>query len=57
MTTEQIRNAYNAVPFKPFVIHIADGREIPVMHRLLFVTDLEFKTPANGSCKGKKRKA
>jgi hypothetical protein len=30
MTLEQIRKAYQAVPFQPFVIHLADGREIPV---------------------------
>jgi hypothetical protein len=23
---------YNAAPFKPFVIHLADGRRIPVKH-------------------------
>jgi hypothetical protein len=30
MTVEQIRAAYQARPFVPFVIHLADGREIPV---------------------------
>lgn len=33
MTIEQLRTAYNAQPFRPFVIHLADGREIPVRHR------------------------
>jgi hypothetical protein len=33
MTIEQLRNVYNAQPFCPFVIHLADGREIPVHHR------------------------
>ena len=33
MTIEQLRNFYNAQPFQPFVLHLADGREIPVMHR------------------------
>lgn len=33
MTIEQLRAVYNAQPFKPFVIHLADGRAIPVMHR------------------------
>jgi hypothetical protein len=33
MTIEQLRNAYNARPFRPFVLHLADGREIPVVHR------------------------
>lgn len=33
MTIEQVRNFYDAQPFKPFVIHLADGREIPVHGR------------------------
>lgn len=32
MTIEKIRDLYNAQPFRPFVIHLADGREIPVDH-------------------------
>ena len=33
MTIEQMRATYQAQPFQPFVIHLADGREIPVQHR------------------------
>ncbi len=33
MTLEQIRNAYEAKPFQHFIIHLADGREIPVPSR------------------------
>ena len=33
MTIDQIRSLYQAVPFRPFVMHLADGREIPVVHR------------------------
>jgi len=33
MTIEQLRNAYNVQPFRPFVIHLADGRGVPVHHR------------------------
>ena len=33
MTIERIRELYNAQPFRPFVIHLADGRDIPVLHR------------------------
>lgn len=33
MTIDQLRNVYNAQPFRPFVIHLADGRQIPVHHR------------------------
>jgi hypothetical protein len=32
MTIEQVRNLYNAQPFQPFVIHLADGRHVPVRH-------------------------
>jgi hypothetical protein len=33
MTIEQVRNFYHAQPFRPFVIHMADGREVPVSSR------------------------
>ena len=33
MTIEQVRHFYDAQPFKPFVMHLADGREIPVHGR------------------------
>jgi hypothetical protein len=33
MTTEQIRRFYDAKPFAPFVIHLADSREISIPHR------------------------
>ena len=33
MTIEQIKKLYNAQPFQPFVIHLAGGREVPVVHR------------------------
>jgi hypothetical protein len=33
VTIEQLRKFYDAQPFKPFVMHVADGRAIPVMHR------------------------
>ena len=33
MTIEQMRATYAAPPFRPFIIHLADGREIPVNHR------------------------
>lgn len=33
MTIEQFRNLLNAQPFAPFSIHLADGRQIPVVHR------------------------
>ncbi len=33
MTLSEIRNLYEAQPFRPFVLHLADGRAIPVVHR------------------------
>ncbi len=32
MTIEQLRNLYQARPFQPFVIYLADGRQISVVH-------------------------
>ena len=32
MTIEQLQTVYNAQPFRPFVLHLADGRQIPVHH-------------------------
>ena len=33
MTIEQVRKFYHARPFRPFVIHLADRRGIPVVHQ------------------------
>jgi hypothetical protein len=38
MTIEQLRAVYNAQPFQPFVIHLADGRAVPVLHREFIMT-------------------
>jgi hypothetical protein len=38
MTIEQIKKLYDAQPFRPFVIHLADGREVPVAHRDFIAT-------------------
>ncbi len=32
MTIEQLRRLYQTRPFQPFTIHLADGRQIPVLH-------------------------
>jgi hypothetical protein len=32
MTTNEFRNALDAVPFRPFTIQLADGRTVPVAH-------------------------
>jgi hypothetical protein len=41
VTLEQVRKAYAAQPFVPFVLHLADGREVPVRSR-------EFMTEPRG---------
>ena len=33
MTIEKLREFYLAEPFRPFVLHLADGRNVPVAHR------------------------
>lgn len=33
MMSDQVRTAYAAEPFQPFVMHLADGQEIVVHHR------------------------
>jgi len=38
MTVEQFRSALQAQPFRPFVMHLADGRGIPVRHPELAVS-------------------
>jgi len=32
MTINELQNTLNAAPFRPFVVHLADGRSIPVVH-------------------------
>jgi hypothetical protein len=33
MTIEQLQSVYQAQPFRPFVLHLADGRQLHVPHR------------------------
>ncbi|HQU42700.1 MAG: hypothetical protein B7Z73_02085 [Planctomycetia bacterium 21-64-5] len=33
MTIEQLESIHQATPFKPFTIHLADGRSLRVPHR------------------------
>lgn len=44
MTIEQVKQLYDAAPFKPFVIHLADGRRIPVKHREFMATSPSGRT-------------
>ncbi|MCY3023354.1 MAG: hypothetical protein NTW87_30615 [Planctomycetota bacterium] len=32
MTLEKLQEAYRARPFRPFVLHLADGRHIRIRH-------------------------
>jgi hypothetical protein len=32
MTSDQLKSLHEARPFKPFVIHMADGTSVPVNH-------------------------
>lgn len=38
MIIDQVRTLYNAQPFRPFIIHLADGRELPVEHLEFIMT-------------------
>jgi hypothetical protein len=33
MTIDRVREMYNSQPFQPFVMHMADGRQVAVVHR------------------------
>ncbi|MCH7752192.1 MAG: hypothetical protein IH898_08575 [Planctomycetes bacterium] len=33
MTIDQLRQTYQAEPFRPFSLHLADGRKLDVPHR------------------------
>ncbi len=33
MVIDQLRRLYEAQPFRPFTMHLADGRQLPVVHR------------------------
>lgn len=44
MTIEQVRELQEAQPFQPFVIHLADGKEIPVPSREFMMTSPKGRT-------------
>jgi hypothetical protein len=44
MTIEQVKQLHNSAPFKPFIIHLADGRRIPVKQRELMATSPSGRT-------------
>ena len=39
MTGEKLRRIQKARPFRPFVLHLADGREVRVLHPELLMLD------------------
>jgi hypothetical protein len=44
MSIEQLRAAHQAQPFRPFVIHLADGRSVPVHHPEFILTAPSART-------------
>lgn len=44
MTIEQLRTVYDAQPFRPFNLYMADGRSIPVQHRDFMMTVPQGRT-------------
>jgi hypothetical protein len=40
----EIRNLYNAVPFVPFVMQLADGQAVPVLHQEFLARDPQGRT-------------
>jgi hypothetical protein len=39
MTIEQVRLVFDAKPFRPFIIHLTDGRKVPVLRREFIMAD------------------
>lgn len=33
MTAQEFRSVFEAMPFRPFTVHLADGRAVPVPHQ------------------------
>jgi hypothetical protein len=46
MASNELRKAYRARPFRPFRVHLADGREIPVTHPELLALSPDGRTAA-----------
>ena len=44
MTLQQFQKLFDAQPFRPFVVHLADGRSIAIVHREFFSTRPEGRT-------------
>lgn len=52
MTIEQLRAAYQARPFRPFAIHLADGERIPVQSPEFMLTVPASRTVVVGEPDG-----
>jgi hypothetical protein len=44
MTIDKVRGLYQAVPFQPFLMHLADGRQIPVVHHDFIIASPSGRT-------------
>ena len=44
MTIEALRRFAKAAPFRPFLIHLADGRTIPVVHHDYIISSPSGRT-------------
>jgi hypothetical protein len=44
MTLEEFRNAYLAQPFRPFTVHVADGRSVEVLSPEFIARDPKGRT-------------
>jgi hypothetical protein len=44
MTINEFRNALSSAPFRPFLVHLADGRTIPVPHPDFVLTTGQGRT-------------
>lgn len=46
MTLEQFRDVMDKAPFQPFVVHMADGRSLPVVSREYIMSSPTGRTVA-----------
>ncbi len=44
MTLKEVRRLYKTTPFRPFVLHLADGRNIEVIHPEFLALDPKERT-------------
>lgn len=53
MAIDQIRDVQSAIPFRPYVLELADGKEIPVPHpELLWTNPKNPRTVVVGTSEG-----